>query len=178
MQVHEKGGRCTIVSHQVAHQHVDHILIYRYHIHHYSSCNYYKEYDIDGVREFGYSRWMIKAIKFVSIPVTDQDRALAFYTSKLGFRILTDQQFDGKQRWIELSIPGAESGVVLFTPDGHQDRIGTFSAISFQCDDVQRTYDELSARGVEFTGPPTKQPWGTFAIFKDPDGNQFVMSAR
>ena len=43
---------------------------------------------------------MIKAIKFASIPVTDQDRALAFYTSKLGFRILTDQQFDEKQRWI------------------------------------------------------------------------------
>ena len=105
---------------------------------------------------------MIKAIKFASIPVSDQDRALAFYTSKLGFRILTDQQFNEKQRWIELSIPGAETGVVLFTPDGHQDRIGTFSAISFQCDDVQRTYDELSARGVEFTAPPTKQPWGTF----------------
>jgi predicted enzyme related to lactoylglutathione lyase len=121
---------------------------------------------------------MIKAIKFVSVPVSDQDRALAFYTTKLGFRILTDQQFNEKQRWIELSIPGAESGVVLFTPDGQQDRIGTFSAISFQCDDVQRTYDELSARGVEFTTPPTKQPWGTYTIFKDPDGNQFVMSAR
>jgi catechol 2,3-dioxygenase-like lactoylglutathione lyase family enzyme len=73
---------------------------------------------------------MIKAIKFASVPVSDQDRALAFYTTKLGFRILTDQQFDEKQRWIELSIPGAETGVVLFTPDGHQDRIGTFSAIS------------------------------------------------
>jgi predicted enzyme related to lactoylglutathione lyase len=121
---------------------------------------------------------MIKAIKFASIPVTDQDRALDFYTSKLGFRILTDQQFDEKQRWIELSIPGAETGVVLFTPDAHKDRIGTFSAISFQCDDVQRTYDELSAKGVEFTTPPKKEPWGTFTIFKDPDGNQFVMSAR
>lgn len=121
---------------------------------------------------------MIKAIKFASIPVSDQDRALSFYTTKLGFRILTDQQFDEKQRWIELSIPGAETGVVLFTPDGHQDRIGTFTGISFHCDDVQRTYDELSARGVEFTTPPTKQPWGTSTIFKDPDGNQFVMSAR
>src|SRR6476620_8251991 len=113
---------------------------------------------------------MIKAIKFASVPVSDQDRALAFYTTKLGFRILTDQPFTEKQRWIELSIPGAESGVVLFTPDGHQDRIGTFSAISFQCDDTQKTYEELTARGVEFTAPPSKQPWGIFAIFKDPDG--------
>jgi predicted enzyme related to lactoylglutathione lyase len=121
---------------------------------------------------------MIKAIKFASVPVTDQDRALAFYTEKLGFRILTDQPFDSKQRWIELSIPGAETGLVLFTPDAHRDRIGTFSAISFQCDDLQKTYDELTARGVEFQAPPTKQPWGSFAILKDPDGNQFVISAR
>ena len=45
-------------------------------------------------------------------------------------------------------------------------------------DDVQRTYDELSARGVEFKGPPTRQSWGTFVIMLDPDGNQFVVSAR
>ena len=121
---------------------------------------------------------MIKGIKFASVPVTDQDRALSFYTEKLGFRILTDQPFDGNQRWIELQIPGAESGLVLFTPPGHQDRIGTFSAISFRCDDLQKTYEDLSARGVEFAAPPTKQPWGSFAIFKDPDGNQFVMSER
>ena len=121
---------------------------------------------------------MIKNIKFISIPVTDQDRALAFYTEKLGFRILTDQPFDGKQRWIELSIPGAETGLTLFTPEGHRDRIGTFSAISFTCDDLQRTYEDLTARGVEFAGPPQKQPWGSFAMLKDPDGNQFVISQR
>src|SRR4051812_39280861 len=121
---------------------------------------------------------MIKQIKFASIPVADQDRALAFYTEKLGFRILTDKPFDGKQRWIELSIPGAETGVVLFTPDAHADRIGTFSGVSFYCDNVQRTYDELSANGVEFAGPPKKEEWGTFVMLKDPDGNQFVLSAR
>lgn len=121
---------------------------------------------------------MIKSIKFVNIPVTDQDRALAFYTQKLGFRIQTDQPFNEKQRWIELSIPGADTGVTLFTPDEHQGRIGTFTGISFLTDDVQRTYDELSGRGVEFTAPPTKQPWGQFATFKDADGNQFVVSSK
>jgi catechol 2,3-dioxygenase-like lactoylglutathione lyase family enzyme len=121
---------------------------------------------------------MIKGVKFVSIPVTDQDRALTFYTDKLGFRINTDKPFDGKQRWIELAIPGADTLVVLFTPDGHADRIGSFSPATFYCDNVQRTYDELAARGVEFTTPPTKQPWGQFTIFKDPDGNQFVLSSR
>ena len=48
---------------------------------------------------------MIKQIKFVSIPVADQNRALDFYTDKLGFTIITDQPFDEKQRWIELRIP-------------------------------------------------------------------------
>ncbi len=121
---------------------------------------------------------MIKSIKFVSIPVSDQDRALTFYTEKLGFRILTDKPFDGKQRWIELSIPGAETGIVLFTADSHADRVGTFSGVSLYCDNLQRTYDELSAKGVEFAGPPKKQEWGSFVILKDPDGNQFVVSAR
>lgn len=121
---------------------------------------------------------MIKGVKFVSIPVTDQDRALAFYTQKLGFRVLTDQPFDGKQRWIELSITGAETAVVLFTPEGQESHIGTFSHATFYCDDAQKTYEALSARGVEFSGPPQKQPWGTFLKFQDPDGNQFVISSN
>ncbi len=121
---------------------------------------------------------MIKGVKFVSIPVTDQNRALSFYTEKLGFRIMTDQPFNDKQRWIELSIPGAETLVVLFTPEGHENRIGGFSNASFCCDDAHRTYEELKSRGVEFEGPPQKQPWGTFLKFRDPDGNQFVLSSK
>jgi predicted enzyme related to lactoylglutathione lyase len=121
---------------------------------------------------------MIKMVKFVSIPVSDQDRALAFYTEKLGFKVATDQQFNEKQRWIELKIPGAETGVVLFTPEGHENRIGSFFNGSFACDDAMKTYETLRARGVEFSGPPQKQPWGTYVTFKDPDGNQFVLSSR
>src|ERR1700761_8129019 len=100
---------------------------------------------------------MIKAVKFVSIPVRDQDYAIAFYTEKLGFQILTDQPFDGKQRWIELRIPGSETKVVLFTPSGHEDRIGTSSNVTFMTDDIDRTYEQLKARGVDFVAPPTKQ---------------------
>ena len=122
---------------------------------------------------------MIKAVKFVSIPVKDQDKALDFYTQKLGFGILTDQPMaPGQQRWIELKIPGAETKVVLFTPDGHEDRIGSFRNVTFTADNVAGTHAELSARGVEFSQPPTSQPWGTFAVFKDLDGNQFVLSSK
>src|SRR6185436_8039844 len=116
---------------------------------------------------------MIKGIKFVSIPVSDQQRALDFYTNKLGFTVFTDQPF-GEQRWIELGIPGSATRVALFTPDAHKDRIGTFAGISFVADDVELTYEQLSAKGVEFKGPPKKEQWGTFAIFVDCDGNQFV----
>lgn len=119
---------------------------------------------------------MIQHIKFVSIPVRDQNRALDFYTEKLGFTILTDKPFDGKQRWIELRIPKAETRVVLFTPEGEEKRIGTFMNLSFATDDVKQTYEELKARGVEFEGPPQRQPWGTYAMFKDSEGNSFVLS--
>ena len=121
---------------------------------------------------------MIKRIKFVGIPVQDQDRALRFYTEKLGLRILTDQEFSEKQRWIELSIPGAETGVALFTPEGQEDRIGTFVNTSWEVDNVEKTYEELCGRGVEFAGPPQKQPWGTFVILKDSEGNQIVLGSR
>ena len=121
---------------------------------------------------------MVKRIKFLGIPVRDQDRALSFYTGKLGFRVFTDQQFSETQRWIELSIPGAETGIVLFTPDGHEDRIGTFVNTSWEVDSVEKSYAELQSRGVEFAGPPEKQPWGTFVIMKDSEGNRIVLSAR
>ncbi len=121
---------------------------------------------------------MIKAVKFVSIPVRDQEQALVFYTEKLGFEILTDQPFDANQRWIELRIPGGETKVVLFTAPGHEDRVGTFSNVTFMTDDIDRTHRELTARGVVFTTPPTKQPWGQFAKFQDIDGNQFVLSTK
>lgn len=121
---------------------------------------------------------MIKGIKFVGIPVRDQDRALEFYTKQLGFAILTDQPFNDRQRWIELRIPGADTGVVLFTPEGQEDRIGTFQGISFLTNNVQRTYDELVGRGVEFTGPPVTADWGSSAMFRDPDGNEFVLGSK
>jgi predicted enzyme related to lactoylglutathione lyase len=120
---------------------------------------------------------MIRGIKFTSIPVRDQEKSLKFYTEKLGFQIMTDQAF-GTQRWIELGIPGAETGVVLFTPPGHEDRIGTFQSMSFWSDNVQKTYEQLKAKGVEFVQPPKVESWGTSSIFKDIDGNQFVLGSK
>jgi predicted enzyme related to lactoylglutathione lyase len=121
---------------------------------------------------------MIRRWKFVGIPVQDQDRALAFYRDKLGFKIQTDQPMGEKQRWIELKIPGAETAVVLFTPDGQEDRVGSFFNGSFACDDVRKSYEELKSKGVEFQGEPKEEPWGTFVIFKDSEGNSFVLGSK
>jgi predicted enzyme related to lactoylglutathione lyase len=121
---------------------------------------------------------MITHLKFVGIPSRDQQRTLRFFTEQLGFEVSTDQPFDGQQRWIELRIGNSLTRLVLFTPRGHEDRIGTHFNGSFACDDVQATYRQLKSRGVAFVAEPTKQPWGEFAIFEDPDGNRFVLSSH
>jgi predicted enzyme related to lactoylglutathione lyase len=120
---------------------------------------------------------MIKKLKFTSIPVRDQDRALKFYVDTLGFTLQTDQPMGPGMRWIEVRPPKGESGLALFTPPGLEDRIGTFTGISFECDDVQKTYEELSAKGVEFAKPPKVESWGVAAIMKDSEGNQIVLSS-
>jgi predicted enzyme related to lactoylglutathione lyase len=119
---------------------------------------------------------VITQLKFAGIPVRDQDRAVKFWTEKMGFKIVTDQPM-GDQRWIELSIRTSPTRIVLFTPPGQEDRIGSFFNGSFECDDVEATYRQLSEKGVEFVKPPKREDWGTSAIFKDSEGNQFVMSS-
>ena len=68
---------------------------------------------------------MIRKMKFTSIPVRDQDRALEFYVGTLGFTLLTDQPMGPGQRWVEVRPPKGETGMALFTPPGQEDRIGT-----------------------------------------------------
>jgi predicted enzyme related to lactoylglutathione lyase len=119
---------------------------------------------------------VITHVKFVSIPVRDQYKSLAFYTEKMGFKLVTDQPHDDKQRWIEMRIGGSDTRFVLFTMD--ESRLGSFFNGALACDNVERTYEELKVKGVEFVEAPKKQPWGTFAILKDIDGNQFLLSSK
>src|SRR5580698_186457 len=121
---------------------------------------------------------MIRGVKIVSIPVSDQDRALKFYTEKMGFKVATDQAFGRGQRWIELLIPGSDVNLALFTAPGHENRSGGFQPLTFWCDDVFATAMQLTSKGVELEGEPKKEVWGTMAKFKDPDGNVFVFSSR
>jgi catechol 2,3-dioxygenase-like lactoylglutathione lyase family enzyme len=122
---------------------------------------------------------VLRAIDIVTIPVRDQDAALKFYTEKLGFKVVTNQYFgNGKQRWIELLIPGAESRIALFCPEGFENRIGGFQPVTFRCDDVYATAAALKSRGVKLAAEPKKEVWGTMAKFTDPDGNVFVFSSK
>ena len=114
---------------------------------------------------------MLKRIKFTPVPVQDQSRALEFYTKRLGLKVFTDQAM-GDSRWIELQVPGADTLLVLFKKPNHKP--GQMPAAVFVADNVQATYEELKAKGVEFTQPPKKEPWGEHAILKDSEGNLIV----
>ena len=119
---------------------------------------------------------MITQVKIACITVTDQDKALAFYTEKLVFKKVTDAPMGDKGRWIEVAPPEGSTLVALLLPHMEGDKAGGFSNILFTSDDVRKTYDELKERGVQFTEPPKEEFWGTYTIFADPDGNQFVLS--
>jgi predicted enzyme related to lactoylglutathione lyase len=156
--------------------------------HRYTNGQYSIDYLIASLDDEGYvaneknfdmeEEAMIRGVKIVSIPVSDQEVALQFYTEKIGFKVATDQPFGPGQRWIELLIPGADTSLALFTPPGQENRIGGFQPLTFWCDDVFATAKLFKSKGVELTAEPKKEVWGTMAKFKDPDGNEFVFSSR
>ncbi len=129
---------------------------------------------------------MIKAIHTATVYVRDQDRALDFYLSKLGFEKLRDDPMGPDSRWIEIAPPGADTRILLYkpTPDNPgaetyemaQNSIGVFSTVLFRCDDVQATYKDLSAKGVSFPQPAEQQPWGWWAVLEDSEGNKFGLT--
>ena len=124
---------------------------------------------------------MISAVRSVGIYAGDQDRAKRFWTETMGFELIGDTPMgegDGGPRWIEVAPPDRNVILVLFTPPEQQNLIGTFSNVLFTCDDIQATHKELSGRGVTFTEAPTKQFWGWWAVFQDPDGNTYGLGQR
>jgi catechol 2,3-dioxygenase-like lactoylglutathione lyase family enzyme len=93
---------------------------------------------------------VLSSVRSVGIYVGDQDRAKKFFTETLGFELLQDTPMGegpGAARWIEVAPPDRNVILVLFTPDGQQDRIGTFSNVLFDCDDILATHKELAGRG-------------------------------
>ena len=116
-------------------------------------------------------------VKLVSIPVADQQRSVAFFTEKLGFRVTTDQPMGPGARWIELTPPAGGVRVVPYVGTDDTRRPGGFGAPVFTCSDVEGAFRELSARGVEFVQPYKEESWGASCVFKDPDGNLFALTS-
>jgi predicted enzyme related to lactoylglutathione lyase len=121
---------------------------------------------------------MITRIQSVTLYVTDQDAAKAFYTQKLGFSERLDAPMGPESRWVELGPGNGETSLVLMRPvadmPGHElakSMIGSWATFIFAVDDINATYQQLTERGVEFVDPPSRQDWGWWATIKDPDGN-------
>ena len=123
--------------------------------------------------------------------VHDQDEALAFYTEKLGFEVRSDVTVPelGNFRWLSVAPPGQEqfSLVLMAIPEGMFDEEtvkqihelmgkGVAGGVFLSTDDVQRDYEDLKSRGVEFTEAPEDRPYGIDSGFRDPSGNAFRLT--
>jgi catechol 2,3-dioxygenase-like lactoylglutathione lyase family enzyme len=135
---------------------------------------------------------MITKLNHVSVFVLDQDSAFDFYVNKLGFRVHTDAAMGPGMRWLTVTPPeqpDVEISLMSITPGmlfddasaaAMRDMVskGTFGFGVFECNDLRATYEELKAKGVEFTKPPTEEFYGFEALFKDDSGNWFSLSQK
>ncbi len=113
-------------------------------------------------------------IELVSVPVTDQARSKEFYEDKLGFKVISDDQFGEGQRWVQLEPPGGGVNITLVTWFDDMPP-GSLKGLVISCDDVDGTVGELRDRGVQLGGPPEDMAWGRFASVQDPDGNTLLL---
>lgn len=132
---------------------------------------------------------MITKMTVTNVNVIDQDSAYDFYVNKLGFRVVDDIPMGPGTRWLTVSPPEQpDLQIVLFpvtvskmfpkeVAENLIDLIkkGIFGCGVFTCKDIFATYEELKGKGVEFIKPPTKEFYGTEALFKDDSGNFFSL---
>jgi catechol 2,3-dioxygenase-like lactoylglutathione lyase family enzyme len=131
----------------------------------------------------------VTQVATVMVPVTDQDRALAFFVDALGFEKRADFEYADGERWVEVAPPGAASQVTLVQArDGRPAGIET--GLSFNSTDVEADHAALRARGVDVDAailgeddPPVPWAGGVLAgippmfLVRDPDGNSFLIVA-
>jgi predicted enzyme related to lactoylglutathione lyase len=126
------------------------------------------------------STHMISGVSKVVIEVEDQDRAKAFWIETMGFELAQDAPYQ-EERWLEVRSPDRATNLVLElrTVEATERRVTPehlpTSNVMFRCDDLTATYEEVSARGVEFPQPPVEQPFGSWSMFNDPEGNRFAL---
>jgi catechol 2,3-dioxygenase-like lactoylglutathione lyase family enzyme len=135
---------------------------------------------------------MISRMSHVSVYVLDQQSAYEFYVKKLGFQVHTDAPMGPKMRWLtvfppeqpdlEITLLPVSEGMIFTkeTAAHMRDLVkgGTFGFGVFECKDIHATYEELKAKGVEFSKAPKKEFYGIEALFKDDSGNWFSLSQK
>jgi catechol 2,3-dioxygenase-like lactoylglutathione lyase family enzyme len=113
-------------------------------------------------------------LELVPVPVSDVDRAKAFYVEQMGFHEDIDARLSEQLRFVQLTPPASACSIVIGEGITHQE-VGSLEGLILVVQDIQATYDELTKRGVEVS-EPAKQPWGAIhADFRDPDGNRWTL---
>ncbi|MGH2655776.1 MAG: glyoxalase superfamily protein [Actinomycetota bacterium] len=111
-------------------------------------------------------------LELVQVPVTDVDRAKAFYTEKAGFTPDHDHQVTDELRFVQLTPPGSACSIALGT--GMGDKPPGSAQLQLVVADVHAARDELVGRGLE-VGEVQDFSWGSFVFFEDPDGNSWAV---
>jgi predicted enzyme related to lactoylglutathione lyase len=107
------------------------------------------------------------------VPVTDPERAKAFYRDVLGFTLLREEPMGPGQKWIQLAPPGCATTIALVTWFEAM-KPGGLQGVMLNVTDLEQDHAVLSARGLALT-KIEEQPWGRYAMFKDPDGNGWIL---
>lgn len=117
----------------------------------------------------------MKSLEIISVPVTNQQAAKEFYL-KLGFELKVEAPYQGGANWIQLALPGAQTGITLVTwfPELQP---GSLRGFVIKCDDLNAEIADLKAKGLD-VAPADKTPWGRFASVKDPDGNTWSLHGK
>jgi predicted enzyme related to lactoylglutathione lyase len=112
-------------------------------------------------------------LELVQVPVSDLDRAKAFYTEKAGFSADVDARVDERVRFIQLTPPGSACSIAL-TSGVHEMAAGSLNGLQIVVEDADAARAELLERGVA-VGEVEEFPWGRFVYFADPDGNSWAV---
>jgi len=111
-------------------------------------------------------------LELVAVPVTDVDRAKAFYVDQVGFIADHDFQVTDSLRFVQLTPPGSACSIVIGTGITEM-APGSQTGLQVVVEDAAALRDELRVRGVD-ASDVDKQPWGWFVFFSDPDGNRWA----
>ncbi len=123
---------------------------------------------------------MITKFSAVAIYITDQRKAIDFYVNKLGMELLFDEPGgygEGENsNWVEVAPTGSVTHISLTPAALVGKQAGGNAPLLMHCDNAATTAAEFKARGIEISHEVESQPWGTFFQFKDPDGNEYLVS--